>query len=146
MRVSDVPKVRVPKERLLAERVGLGPLPVPDRLKVCEVEFTPLSAMVNVPESEPGVTGWKVTVIVQEPLAASEVPQVLVWLKSAVAPVIAMLLIVKAALPVLFKVIGWVAGEPSDSAGKLMVGGVVGLNAGVVTTFAPRPVPVTLND
>ena len=53
----------------------------------------------------PLAAGVKVTLIVQLALAATELPQVLVWAKSlALAPVSARLEMLKAALPVLFRV------------------------------------------
>ena len=49
--------------------------------------------------------GVKVTLIVQLPPAATELPQVLVWAKSpGFVPVSAILVMVKAELPVLFRV------------------------------------------
>jgi hypothetical protein len=57
--------------------------------------------MVSEPLREPVAVGVKVTLIVQEALAATLEPQVLVWEKS---PLMVMLLIVRVALPVLLRV------------------------------------------
>jgi hypothetical protein len=62
-----------------------------------------LSVMVSVPVSGPVAVGEKVTLIVQEPLAATLPPQVLVWPKLAL---VAMLVMVSTALPVLLRVTG----------------------------------------
>ena len=62
-----------------------------------------LSVMVRVPVSAPVAVGEKVTLIVQEPLAATLPAQVLVWPKLALA---AMLVMVSAAVPVLLRVTG----------------------------------------
>ena len=81
-------------------------VPVPLRLTVCVLPATPLllSVMVNVPVSGPVAMGEKVTLIVQEPPAATLLPQLLVSPKSALA---AMLVIMSAALPVLLRVAGF---------------------------------------
>lgn len=64
-----------------------------------------LSVIVSVAERLPVAVGVKVTVIVQLPPAATELPQVLFCPKSpGFVPVNPMLLIVSAAFPVLFKV------------------------------------------
>ena len=62
-----------------------------------------LSVMVRVPVSVPVAVGEKVTLIVQEPLAATLPPQVLVSPKLAL---VAMLAMVSVALPVLLRVTG----------------------------------------
>jgi hypothetical protein len=59
--------------------------------------------MVRVPVSGPVAVGEKVTLIVQEALAATLPPQLLLWPK---LPVVVMLVIVREALPVLLKVTG----------------------------------------
>ena len=61
-----------------------------------------LSVMVRVPESGPLAVGVKVTLIVQEALAATPVPQLLASPKLVLA---AMLVMVSAELPVFLKVI-----------------------------------------
>ena len=61
-----------------------------------------LSVMVTEAVRVPLAMGVKVTLIVQFAPAPTELPQVLVWAKSpALAPVMARLVIVKVALPVL---------------------------------------------
>jgi hypothetical protein len=62
-----------------------------------------LSVMVSVPVSVPVAVGVKVTLIVQEPPAATLVPQLLVSPKLELVP---MLVMVSAALPVLLRVTG----------------------------------------
>ena len=60
-----------------------------------------MSVIVTVPDLVPVVVGLKVTLMVQEELAPTLEPQVLVWEKS---PLIVMLLIVRVALPVFVSV------------------------------------------
>jgi len=56
--------------------------------------------------------GLNVTLIVQLPFAATELPQVLVWVKSpGLAPVTVMFVRAKVAFPVLVRVILWAALE-----------------------------------
>jgi hypothetical protein len=65
-----------------------------------------LTAAVRVPLA----VGVKVTLIVHLAPAATELPQVLVWAKSpAVVPVIVILAMLRAALPVLLRVAVWAA-------------------------------------
>ena len=59
--------------------------------------------MVRVPVSGPVAVGEKVTLIVQEPLAATLPPQLLVCPKLGL---VAMLVMVSATLPVLLRVTG----------------------------------------
>ena len=80
--------------------------PVPLSVTLCVLPATPLllSVMVSVPVSVPVAVGVKVTLIVQEPLAAATLPsQVLVSPKLALA---LWLVMVSAALPVLLRVTG----------------------------------------
>jgi hypothetical protein len=86
-------------------KLTMGPVPVPVKLSVCVLPATPLllSVMVSVPVSEPAAVGEKVTLIVQEPLAATLPPQLLVSPKLVL---VAMLVMASAALPVLLKVNG----------------------------------------
>ena len=60
-----------------------------------------LSLIVTVPVRVPVAVGLKVTLMVQLPPAATELPQLLVSVKS---PLIAMLLMVKLAVPPLVRV------------------------------------------
>jgi hypothetical protein len=80
-------------------------VPVPDKLTVCVLPATPLllSVTVSVPVRVPVAVGEKVTLIVQELLAATLPAQVLVTPKLAL---VAMLAIVSVALPVLLRVTG----------------------------------------
>ena len=75
--------------------------------------------------------GLKVTLIVQDPPAATLVPQVLVWEKNA-EPVIAMLLMLSAVLPVLLSVV--VSVFPTVPKLRL---------AGLNSTTVPVPVRLT---
>jgi hypothetical protein len=65
----------------------------------------PLSVIVSDAERIPEAEGVKITAIGQEPPAATDEPQVSASVKSlALVPVNAMLVMVKAVLPVLFRV------------------------------------------
>jgi hypothetical protein len=111
-RVTDsdpvVPTIWLPNGRLDGETLATGAVPVPFRPTVCVLPVTPLllSVMVSVPLSGPVAVGEKVTLIVQEPPAATgllveQVVPVEATAKAlAFAPVIAMLAIVSAAVPV----------------------------------------------
>ena len=93
-------------------RLTVGPVPVPVRLTVCWLPATLLLLSVMFKEAVrlPAAVGVNVTLIVQLPLAASELPHVVVSAKSpGLAPVNAMLLMVKVAFPVLFSVTVWAA-------------------------------------
>ena len=85
--------------------MATGAVPVPDRLTDWGLLAAP-SVMVTEAARLPLAEGVKVTLIVQLAPATTELPQLLVWAKSlALAPEIAMLLTLKAALPELVKVI-----------------------------------------
>jgi hypothetical protein len=62
-----------------------------------------LSVINKVPDAGPMYTGPKVTLIVQEPEAATLLPQLFAWLNIGG---IAMLVVVSGALPVLLSVTG----------------------------------------
>jgi hypothetical protein len=80
------------------------PVPVPERLTLCGLPVA-LSVRVTAAVRVPLAAGVKVTLIVQLPPAATLDPHVLVWAKSLrFVPVSAMLVRVKAALPVLLSV------------------------------------------
>lgn len=84
-----------------------GPLPVPVKLTDCWLPATPLllSVMVRVAVRVPVALGVKVTLMVQLPAPANELPQVVVSPKSpGLPPVKAMLLMISDAFPVLFNV------------------------------------------
>jgi hypothetical protein len=76
----------------------IGATPVPVRLAVC---VPALSVAVSVPVRAPVAVGLKVMVMTQVRAAATELPQVLVCVKS---PLVAMLLTVSAAAPVFLSV------------------------------------------
>ena len=89
--------------------MATGPVlvPVPVRLTDCGLPLA-LSAMVIAPLRVPVAVGVKVTMIVQLPPAATELPQVLFWAKSPpFVPVTAIELIVNCAPPMLVKVTAW---------------------------------------
>jgi hypothetical protein len=95
-----------PKARLEGETVAVVPVlvPVPERLTLCGLPVA-LSVRVTAALRVPLAVGLKVTLIEQLAPAAIELPQVLVWAKSpGFVPVSAILVRVKAALPVLFRV------------------------------------------
>jgi len=94
----------LPNERLVGERLAAAAVPVPERLRDWGLPPA-LSVMLTEAERLPLVVGSKVTLIVQLPPAATEVPQVLVCAKSPVlAPVSAMLETLSAAVPLLVRV------------------------------------------
>ena len=112
-----VPTVVLAKVRLEDERLttGAGVTPVPLRATFCG-ELAALSLMLTAAVSAPAPVGLNVTVILQLAPAATVLPQVLVWLNElALVPVIEMATPLgfntklKAALPVLLRVIAWVA-------------------------------------
>jgi hypothetical protein len=65
------------KERGFGVRLTAGAAPVPERLTVCGLPAA-LSEMLTVAARVPAAVGVNVTLIVQLPLAATELPQVLV--------------------------------------------------------------------
>lgn len=84
----------------MGERLTTGPLPVPVRLTVW-VAGLALSVMVTAPVLVPAVVGLKVTRMVQLAPTVTLALQELVWEKS---PLVLMLLILSAALPVFLRV------------------------------------------
>jgi hypothetical protein len=100
-----VPWLCALKVRLDGDTLATGTAPVPDRLIVCGLLLA-LSVMVIEPVRAPAAVGVKVTLIVQFPLAATLVPQVLV---SAKSPLGVILLMLSDALPELVSVTGWAA-------------------------------------
>ena len=101
-----VPTDWLAKVRLVGERLATPavPAPVPERLTVCGLPLA-LSVMLTEAVRLPLAEGLNVTLIVQLALAATELPQVLVWAKSlALVPASARLVMLKAALPVLLRV------------------------------------------
>jgi hypothetical protein len=75
-----VPTVPLGNDVVVIDRVVIEVVPVPPKLTVCVLPATPLllSVMVSVPLSVPVVVGVKVTLIVQEPPAATLPAQLLV--------------------------------------------------------------------
>jgi hypothetical protein len=87
------------KARLVAVRLAVGLAPVPVRLTICGLPMA-LSVTVISAVRLPADVGVNVTLIVQLPPAASELPQVEVSGKSPeLGPVAATLVMLKAALP-----------------------------------------------
>ena len=104
--VLVVPRDWFPKARLVEERLTTAAalVPVPERVTAWGLPLT-LSVMDSEAVRLPLAAGLNVTLTEQLALAPSELPQVLVWVKSlAFAPVGAMLVMLIAALPVLFRV------------------------------------------
>jgi hypothetical protein len=104
--IELLPTGCAPKLSDVGETPTAGPaVPVPVRLTVCVLPATPLllSMMVRVPASGPAAVGAKVTLIVQEPLAATLSPQLLVCPKFGLR---SMPVIVSAALPLFLRVTG----------------------------------------
>ena len=101
-----MPKVRLVGASPSTGAVGVAAvsLPVPERLTFCGLPLT-LSEMLTEAVRLPLSKGVNVTLIVQREKAANDLPQVLVSEKSlAFVPVTVMLVMLKAALPVLFRV------------------------------------------
>ena len=81
----------------------IGTVPVPERLAVCGLPVA-LSLTLIEAERPPLAEGVKVTLIEHVPPAATELPQVFVAAKSeAFVPVIAMLVTLRGAPPVLLR-------------------------------------------
>ena len=102
--------VWLPNVKLEGLRLTDGPVPVPDRFTDCWLPATLLllSVILNEAVRLPEAVGLNVTLIVQLLLAASELPHVVVSAKSpGLAPAKAMLLMVRAAFPVLLSVTVW---------------------------------------
>ena len=92
------------KSRLVGERLTVAAVPLPLKGTVCGLPAA-LSLMLSKAFRLPVAVGVKVTLMVQLPPAATEVPQLLLCAKSpALLPVSEMPLIVNAALPVLLSV------------------------------------------
>jgi hypothetical protein len=124
------------KAKAFALRLAVGLVPVPVRVTVCGLPVA-LSEMVTVAVRLPTAAGVKITLIVQLPCTASELPQVDVSGKSeALAPVTAMLLKFKVALPLLVMVTVWAAAlVPTDWLPKVRM-------LAERPTAADKPVPV----
>src|SRR5437016_3476869 len=91
------------KVRVVGARLGSA-VPVPDRLAVCGL-LVALSVTAKAPLRAPVAEGVKVTLIVQDAPAATELPQLFVSAKSALlAPVMAMPDIASGAFPVFDRV------------------------------------------
>ncbi len=97
-----VPTVWLAKASEVAERLAVvaGAVPVPVRVTDCGLSEA-LSVMLRVPVRVPEAVGVKVTLMLQLAPAATELPQVLVCVKSPLfVPVTAMLVRLSEALPV----------------------------------------------
>jgi hypothetical protein len=102
--VLVVPTFWLLNVRLVTERPAVAAVPVPVRLTVCGLPAA-LSEMLTDAVRVPAAVGVNVTLIVQLPPAATELPQVFVSAKSAVlVPVMLMLVMLKLVLPVLLRV------------------------------------------
>ena len=90
-----MPNAKLAGARLTAGAAAFAPVPLSD---TCCGLPAALSATVNVPLAEPAAVGVNITLTVQPAPAASVAPQLLL---SANAPVAAIALIARLALPVL---------------------------------------------
>ena len=100
-----MPTDKLPKARLVGERLAEDAAPVPERLTLCGLPVA-LSVRVTAAVRVPAAVGLKVTLIVQLAPAATLDPQLLLSAKSlALAPETAMLVTLRAALPELVRVI-----------------------------------------
>jgi hypothetical protein len=102
-----LPVLWLPKFTLVGFKVTAGVpgvVPAPVRVAVCGLPVA-LSVTVRVAVRAPVLPGVKVTLMVQEAFALREAGQLLVWAKSlALVPLSAMLLILKAVVPLLERV------------------------------------------
>jgi hypothetical protein len=104
-----VPTAWLPKARVVGERLATGFVlaPVPERVAVWGLPVA-LSVRVTEAAKDPLAAGMNVTLTVQLAPAATLAPQLLLCAKSpGFAPVSVMLLMLKAALPVLLSVKVW---------------------------------------
>jgi len=102
-----VPIAWLPKFRLVGEKLTVNVTPVPVRPMVCGLPAA-LSVIVTLAVRLPFAVGVKVTLMVQLAPAARELPHVFVWTKSPLlVPVIAILVMLTAVLPVLAIVTAW---------------------------------------
>jgi len=102
--VLVVPTFWLLNVRLVAERLAVTAVPVPVKLTVCGLPAA-LSRMLIVAVRVPATVGVNVTLIVQLPPAATELPQVVVSGKSpGLSPVTPKLVMPKMVLPSFVKV------------------------------------------
>ena len=76
----------LPNTRLLGENVRPGDAPIPLRETACGLPAAS-SVTESVPVALPAALGVKVTLIVQELVAASVEPQLFVWAKPALVEI-----------------------------------------------------------
>lgn len=95
----------LPKDNVVADKLTAAAVPVPDRATVCGLPVA-LSVTVIVPGWLPVAVGVNITVMEQLAPAATEVPQVLVWVYGALAAILVML---SAAVPELVSVMACAA-------------------------------------
>ena len=79
-------RIWLPNARLLGEKVTPGDAPIPLRETVCGLPAAS-SVTESVPLALPAALGVKVTLIVQELVAASVEPQLFVWAKPALVEI-----------------------------------------------------------
>jgi hypothetical protein len=138
-----VPMTWLEKDKLDGERLITGAVPVPVRVTVCGL-LEALSVIVTVAARLPVAEGVNVTLIAQFAPAATDVAQVLVWLKSPLlVPVTAMLVMDSEALPLFVSVTAELAlVVPTFWPAKLRLATeriANGAGGGVVTVLAPPP-------
>jgi hypothetical protein len=99
-----VPRLWLLKARLVGVTLPTGALPVPVKLTVCGL-LTALSVMLIEAVRLPMAAGLNVTLIVQLPFTATELPHELVTVKSpGFVPMVLILVMVKLETPVLVRV------------------------------------------
>lgn len=99
-----VPTVCFPKLRLDGDGVAAGARPVPVRLTVCGLPLALSVTLIDAARA-PEAVGVNVTLIVQLAFVARELPQLLLCAKSpAFVPVMPMLVMLNAAVPLLLSV------------------------------------------
>jgi hypothetical protein len=134
--VAEVPTVVLGKASGFGLRTACGAVPVPVSATVCG-EPVALSTTDREAVRLPDAVGVKVTVMMQLAPAASDVPQLFDWLKLlAFVPVTEMLVMVRAAVPGLERVVDAVPAEvPTSVPGKVRA-------VGVNVAWGVVPVPV----
>jgi hypothetical protein len=138
MSIGTFPKAKLAGDRLTA---GAVLAPVPESVTVCGLPLA-LSLIWNEAVAEPAAAGVKTTLKAQLVPAATDVPQLLVCVKSpGLVPVNAALVMLNAALPVLLKVTVW--GELAVLVAMLPKARLAGARLTVVPVLTPVPERLT---
>ena len=94
----------MPKLSDVRDKAAIAPVPVPEKATVCGLPPA-LSVIARLADLAPIALGLKTILMLQLLPRATDVPQLLVWLKSLlVAPVMEIPKIVRAAFPLLVSV------------------------------------------